>query len=307
MNSATMTRHITSGFVCGLLLLAACDGPPNGRATSTEGSPLGPCHNCDDETSTTDANASTGSDDGAIPETSSSSTTHGEDTGAPAEDSSGTTTDEPEDTFCPDGLLGERLDQAPEGATISGGTFIPGVGWQTSSASDQITWDLGQTVRAGSLSFQVTGIHANVGGCQMGVCYYVGLFDDESGDKATAYDGAAFIESRFHTNGQENFHDVFKLQTGIGDGNILEPLTSTIGWAPDETHTIRIDWEPLGPTQGRAWLYIDGQEADLNYPAYYSDPETPWRYLMLGTTNYKGLAWGMVNATYSDLCLTVKS
>ena len=105
----------------------------------------------------------------------------------------------------------------------------PEDGWKTSSSSNQIEWDLGKTVRSGRISFEVTGIHADVGGCLMGVCYYVGIFEESNGDKNGDYTGSAFIESRFHTNDQENFHDVFKLQAGTGNGDMLEPLDQLDG------------------------------------------------------------------------------
>ena len=292
--------------------ICACEDGTLGRLMcAADSSAAGPCAcegtSTSDATSTGAGEASTGTTTSGTTAADSTTTAAGStDTDAGTDTGNATgTTGAPEDAFCPGGLVRERLDEAPAFGEVVGGSFIPGVGWRTTSPADQIAWDLGQTVRAGSLSFKVTGIHADVGGCLMGVCYYVGLFDEASGDKGTHYDGAASIESRFHTNQQENFHDVFKLQAGIGDGQLLEPLTPAIGWSPAETHTIRVDWGPLSPTQGRAWLYIDDQEAALNYPAFYSDPDVAWRYLLLGTTNYKGLDWGMIDVTYSDLCLVV--
>lgn len=208
------------------------------------------------------------------------------------------------DDFCLGGLIADRLMEGSSGE-VSGGTFMPGVGWQTSSASDRIFWDLGQEVQSGSLSFEVTGIHANVAGCLLGVCYYVGIFDNPTGDKHGDYHGDAFIESRFHTNDQENFHDVFKLQAGIGDGNILEPLTPPMGWSPEETHTVRIEWgpDPSDSSRGRGFLYLDDVEAPLNYQGFYSTPNIPWRYLYLGSTRYKNLNWGMIGVRYKNLCV----
>jgi len=217
----------------------------------------------------------------------------------------GGTGGQPPPAFCEGGMVRDRLSDGASSGSVSGGTMVAGVGWKTQSSSDRILWDLGAPVTAGSLTFKVQGIHANVDGCLMGVCYYVGLFDEANGDKSGDYTGAAFIESRFHTNDQENFHDVFKLQTGTGQGEILEPLTTSMGWSAAETHEIRLEWgpNPSNPTQGRAWLYLDGTQAPLNYPATYSNAAIPWRYLFLGTTKYKGLNWGMVNVTYSDVCL----
>lgn len=219
--------------------------------------------------------------------------------------STGQPDDEPPDSFCPGGLVREPLDEGSAAGTVTGGSFLPGVGWRTSSKSDRIVWDLGAPVRSGVMSFEVTGIHADVGGCTQGVCYYVGLFEEQSGDKLGDYTGSAFIESRFHTNDQENFHDVFKLQAGTGNGDMLEPLTPPMGWSAEQTHSIRIEWgpDPSDPSRGRAWLYLDDAEAPLNYQAFYDDPEIGWRYLFLGTTAYKGLDWGMVDVTYRDLCL----
>lgn len=212
--------------------------------------------------------------------------------------------DGPDDSFCAQGLLREPLREGSSAGAVLGGTFTA-EGWRTSSKGDRIVWDLGQAVRAGTLSFEITGIHADVGGCTSGVCYYVGLFEEPSGDKGGDYTGSAFIESRFHTNDQENFHDVFKLQAGTGNGDMLEPLTPPMGWSAEQTHSIRIEWgpDPSDASRGRAWLYLDDAEAPLNYQAFYDDPEIGWRYLFLGTTGYKGLDWGMVDVVYRDLCL----
>lgn len=46
-----------------------------------------------------------------------------------------------------------------------------------------------------------------------------------------------------------------------------------------------------------------GSYAHLNYQAFYDTPNVNWRYVFLGTTNYKGLDWGMTNVTYRDVCL----
>lgn len=221
------------------------------------------------------------------------------DTGAPTDSSGGVP-----DDFCPGGLIADRL-MADSSGEVSGGTFVPDVGWQTSSAGDRIFWDLGQEIQSGSLSFEVTGIHANVGGCLLGVCYYVGIFDNPTGDKHADYNGDGFIESRFHTNDQRNFNDVFKLQAGVGDGDILEPQTPPMGWSPEETHAVRIEWgpDPSDPTRGRGFLYLDDAEAPLNYQAFYSTPNIPWRYLYLGSTRYQNLDWGMIGVTYKNLCV----
>ncbi len=209
------------------------------------------------------------------------------------------------DTFCLGGLIRDRLSDGTSSGQVNGGSWVIGSGWKTSSRSDRITWDVGSAVTKGKLSFTITGVHANVSGCLMGVCYYVGLFDEPNGDKKGDYTGSAFIESRFHTNDQENFHDVFKLQAGTGNGEMLEPLTTPMGWNATEAHDIRIEWgpDPSNPSRGRAWLFLDGQLAPLNYQAFYNNPDVPWRFLFLGTTRYKGLDWGMVGVTYRDVCL----
>lgn len=228
--------------------------------------------------------------------------------GAGSAGSAGSTDAGQPQPFCEGGLIRDRLSDGVSSGTVSGGTFVPGVGWKTSASSNRIVWDLGQTVKSGTLSFEVKGIHADVSGCLAGVCYYVGLFDEATGDKKGDYTGSAFIESRFHTNDQENFHDVFKLQTGTGNGEILEPLTTPMGWSSLETHAIRVDWgpDPSDASRGRAWLYLDGQQAPLNYQGFYDDVNIAWRYVFLGTTKYKGLDWGMIDVTYKDVCLRTK-
>jgi len=37
--------------------------------------------------------------------------------------------------------------------------------------------------------------------------------------------------------------------------------------------------------------------------AYYNNPDIGWRYLFIGTTNYKNLDWGMLNVTYKNICV----
>jgi hypothetical protein len=182
------------------------------------------------------------------------------------------------------------------GGIVQGGSFGAD-GWTTGSTTDQIFWDLGQGVDSGSVSFEARGFHHLVNGCVWGVCYFVGLFEEANGDKQADYTGSAFIESRYHNDEQENFHDTFKLQTGTGDGSMQEPMMQQgIGWAASEWHSYRIEW---GGGQSR--LYIDGNhELTANYsPATGID----WRYLFLGTTNYKGIGWAATGITYRQLCL----
>lgn len=207
--------------------------------------------------------------------------------------------DPPMDDFCrgADVVLSERLQgSSSTGGTVSGGTFTP-EGWRTTATSSQLYWDLGESVSSGSIDFWAQGLHANVGGCVWGVCYYVGIFEESSGDKLTHYTGSAFIESRFHTNDQENFHDTIKLQAGAGDGSMREPMIPPgIGWAPDSWHHYRIEWGG-----GESRLYIDdARRLTANYP---NDRTIAWRHLFLGTTNYKGLGWAPVGVTFRELCV----
>jgi len=323
---------VSTAFV--LLLGASCLGSiscqaePTSREACTPGSMIA-CI-CDDgrsgyqfcgpsgvaTCSCGDTGSGTGSaDENGTDERASSSTqdpggttddTGGGATSGDGPNTSGTTGGEgPDDSFCPGGIVREQLFDGVNAGTVVGGSFVPDVGWRTSSSADRIVWDLGQAVESGTLSFEVTGIHAGVEGCVAGVCYYVGLFEESNGDKQDDYTGSAFIESRFHTDGQKNFQDVFKLQAGTGNGDMLEPLTPPMDWAPEQTHSVRIEWgpDPSDASRGRAWLYLDDQEAPLNYQAFYSDPNIGWRYLFLGTTQCKGLDWGMIDVTYRNLCL----
>ncbi len=330
--SAGLARRLSVAFALlsagSFLGVASCQAEPTSRESCTPSSAVecvcddgrsglrfcglsgfGAC-SCGDTEGDTGSPDSDGSDEGGSSSGENPVGTAGETgNGATTDDSSdsagSTGSSEPGDTFCPGGVVRERLVEGAGSAAVVGGSFVPDVGWRTSSAADKIVWDLGQGIESGTLSFEVTGIHANVEGCSAGVCYYVGLFEEANGDKAGDYTGSAFIESRFHTNEQENFHDVFKLQAGTGNGDMLEPLTPPMGWSADQTHTVRIEWgpDPSDASRGRAWLYLDDQEAPLNYQAFYSDPTIGWRYLFLGTTQYKGLDWGMVDVTYRDLCL----
>jgi len=45
-------------------------------------------------------------------------------------------------------------------------------------------------VTSGSIAFEAHGLHHEVGGCVWGVCYYVGLFEEPSGDKYDDYTGS---------------------------------------------------------------------------------------------------------------------
>ena len=203
----------------------------------------------------------------------------------------------PVDDFCLGGdvVLRERLSSSSSGQ-VSGGSFT-GEGWRTSGTGDQISWNLGETVSSGSIEFEARGFHADVGGCFWGVCYYVGLFEEANGDKLADYTGSAFIESRFHNNQQENFHDTIKLQAGDGDGSMQEPMIPPgLGWSASEWHRFRIEW---GGGQSR--LYLDGaQRLSANYG---TGRAIDWRYLFLGTTNYKGVGWAATGVTYRDLCV----
>jgi len=205
------------------------------------------------------------------------------------------------DTFCDDYCAGaDVVLREPllgsAGGVSSGGSFST-EGWTTGAISDQIFWDLGEVVGTGSVIFEARGFHHNVGGCLAGVCYYVGLFEEANGDKETDYTGSPFIESRYHNDLQENFHDTFKLQTGVGDGFIQEPMMPEgIGWDASQWHTFRIEWG-----SGESRFYIDGVH---HLTAHYATSvPIAWRYLFVGTTNYKGLGWAATGITYRHLCL----
>ncbi len=201
------------------------------------------------------------------------------------------------DDYCSgaDVVLREPLTTSASGQ-VRGGSFSS-EGWATGSTSDQISWDLGRTLSSGSIEFEVRGFFHAVQGCFWGVCYYVGLFEEANGDKEADYQGSAFIESRYHSDQQENFHDTFKLQSGLGDGSMDEPMMPEgIGWTPDQWHRFAIEWGG-----GTARFFIDGQ---LELTSHYSNSRpVSWRYLFLGTTNYKQWDWGAVGVTYRNLCV----
>jgi hypothetical protein len=201
------------------------------------------------------------------------------------------------DDYCAgtDVVLREPLVGSAAGV-VNGGSFGT-EGWTTGATSDQIFWDLGSVVDTGSVTFEARGFHHNVGGCLAGVCYYVGLFEEANGDKGGDYLGSPFIESRYHNDLQQNFHDTFKLQTGVGDGFIQEPMMPEgIGWDPSEWHTFGIEWG-----SGESRFYIDGNHQLTAH--YATTVPIAWRYLFLGTTNYKGFGWAATGITYRRLCL----
>ena len=203
----------------------------------------------------------------------------------------------PVDDFCRGGdvVLREPLIGSIGGA-VSGGS-VTGEGWRTNGAGDQISWDLGTALSSGSIEFEARGFHADVGGCFWGVCYYVGLFEEANGDKRADYTGSAFIESRFHNNQQENFHDTIKLQAGDGDGSMQEPMIPPgLGWSASQWHRFSFEWGG-----GRSRLYLDGTQRLT--ASYDTRRAIGWRYLFLGTTNYKGMDWGATGVTYRDLCV----
>ena len=192
--------------------------------------------------------------------------------------------------------LCDTLDGTTSGAQ-QGGTFIAD-GWQVDGFGNQITWDLGAQVAAGTLRFYVRGITLDA--LNRDNHHFVEVFDHEGG---FAHDAKYFAALRTWSNapGNEAWFGRLKFQfgatqvgpAGCGDEANLGSWAPNV-WQPDRWFEIE-----FGFAQGTATLTIDGVKlADVDYGGcdatlrFINIPNDPW---------VEGVIDPIVGAVYSTV------
>lgn len=195
-------------------------------------------------------------------------------------------------------ILFDALTDGKSSGQVRNGAFTDR-GWKHQSGEDKIIWDLGQTMEAGIIEFELTGMTRNTRGGYLGQpgserSYYFGLFNDASGNKALGGTNPAFIEIRY--NWGSSYSTAVKFQAGDRGfvGKHVEDFgTKARGdWNENQYYKHKVTFGN-GVTQ----LFIDGQ---LQRTLSYANRPLGWRYLFLGDINYAGLS-GPDNVTYRNV------
>jgi hypothetical protein len=181
-------------------------------------------------------------------------------------------------------ILVDALTEGSSSGSVNGGEFTD-KGWKHRSGEEKIVWDLGQTMEAGTIEFEITGMTANTRGGYLGQpgserAYYFGLFNDSSGNKQGG--ATAFIEIRYNWGSSYAATSAIKLQAGT---DFRDPGDHS---------------EKFGTKRHRdrqATLFIDGQ---FQTTVSYNNQAVDWRYVFLGDINYVGIS-GPDNVAYRNL------
>ncbi|NND00590.1 MAG: hypothetical protein HKN85_10455 [Gammaproteobacteria bacterium] len=203
----------------------------------------------------------------------------------------------------PDGvILFDALTDGTSSGQVSGGAFGPR-GWTHFSGGDKIFYDLGQTMEAGIVEFELTGISpATRGGyLQPGWerAYYFGLFNNPSGNKGRGGGNPAFIEIRY--NWGNNYANLSAVKFQVGDRGLFNCCHGEeFGTKPWR------DWNPIQYYRhkvvfgdGSAALFIDDAfQVQINY----TNRPLGWRYLFVGAVNY--VVGAPDNVTYRNVKVT---
>lgn len=207
---------------------------------------------------------------------------------------------EPETPVDDDFLLFDRLtDQQSEGRVL-GGRFTDR-GWKHESGEDKIVYDLGQSMEAGVIEFELTGLSPQTRGGYLGMpgserAYYFGLFNDPTGDKRVGGTNPAFIEIRYNWGNLYQSLSAVKFQ--VGDAGLAGSHREVFGtkrwrdWNPLVYYKHRVEFG-----NGITSLFIDDV---LQVTMPYSNRRLGWRYLFIGDINYAGMS-GPDNVTYRNV------
>ena len=205
-------------------------------------------------------------------------------------------------------ILCDELTKGSSSGSVNGGEFTA-KGWKHRSGEEKIVWDLGQTMEAGIIEFELTGMTANTRGGYTGQAgseraYYFGLFNSPSGNKG-AGSRPAFIEIRYNWGSSYASSSAIKLQAGTrftfhgeadsGDHSETFGTKKHRDWQADSVYKHRLIFG-----DGQATLFIDGQ---FQTTVSYNNQPLGWRYLFLGDVNYVGIS-GPDNVTYRNVKVT---
>ena len=200
-------------------------------------------------------------------------------------------------------ILFEPLTDGESSGEVRGGIFTDR-GWKHISGEDKIIWDLGETMEAGIVEFELTGMSKNTRGGYLGQpgferSYYFGLFNDPTGDKRIGGTNPAFMEIRY--NWGANYANLSAVKFQAGDAglccNAHEPFGTKPyqSWNPEQYYKHKIVFG-----NGLTTLFIDDVfQAEI----HYNNRPLRWRYLFVGDINYAGMS-GPDNVTYRNVKVT---
>ena len=116
-----------------------------------------------------------------------------------------------------DVILDDSLTNGKSSGQVTGGSFSS-AGWKHFTGEDKIFWDLGQSIEAGVIEFELTGMSKNTKGGwpQPGKqrAYYFGFFNQANGNKIKGGSNPAFIEIRYNWGSSYACCSAIKFQAG---------------------------------------------------------------------------------------------
>jgi hypothetical protein len=191
------------------------------------------------------------------------------------------------------------------GQTVTGGTFSS-AGWTRDSFQSQIVYDLGNSITAGRVIFEMDGVNGvdhGVGGfpdCRaiFGAVDSNGSGDiDGPGNENVQFLWAWAMEETDYCNGGpggfERTHKMKLLVHGGAPEEPGEPMSDPLSWDITTFYTFEIGWD-----QNHAWLLRDGAMVlDQVYPS--APVIMNMRYVFLGTVHRYDA--GVKNATFRNL------
>ncbi|MBK7579963.1 MAG: hypothetical protein IPI67_07120 [Myxococcales bacterium] len=205
-------------------------------------------------------------------------------------------------------VLDDPLTQAKSsGQTVNGGSFGAG-GWTRDSFESQIIYDLGASVTAGRLTFEMNGVNGtNHGAGGFPDCRAIfaavdnngsGNIDDPGNESVQFLWAWAMEETDYCNGGPGGLERTNKMKLLVhtgGSDEPGEPMSDPLVWDETKFYSYEIGWDT-----SHAWLFRDGVTVlDQIYPA--APNILAMRYIFLGTVKrYKS---GVKNATYRNLKL----
>ena len=205
-------------------------------------------------------------------------------------------------------VLDDPLTQPKASAqTVTGGSFGAG-GWTRDGFDSQIIYDLGASITAGRLTFEMNGVNGKdhgLGGFPDCRAIFAALDNngsgniDDPGNESVQFLWAwAMEETNYCNGGPGGFERTDKMKLLVhtgGSDEPGEPMSDPLLWDVTKFYAYEIGWDTK-----HAWLLRDGATVlDQIFPA--APNVMNLRYVFLGTVKrYKS---GVKNATYRNLKL----
>lgn len=206
-------------------------------------------------------------------------------------------------------LLDEALDDgacnSPACLQVSGGQFVPGIGWRVTGPDSRIVFDLGESLSCGSVEVTVAQFDPISGGHTEEYVNLVGIYEGSHGNNWTA---AANDETQLQVSGNCDrclgapIADAWRDERmkfkglacswdypecgGFPDGNRYLPPQDGQGidWSANTATawTIGTAWDCSGPRYALAGGASYTAEGTWSWHAGHADPKPRLRYLFVG-------------------------